>query len=64
MRFEIGIIGNMGVFFSLMALGLIGSRTFCGTLIDKGKTTQVIFSGTILSLILFPCSRVWALFPA
>jgi len=50
---ELGVSGNMGLFFSLMALGLIASRTFAGSLVDKGKTTQVIMAGTLIALVAF-----------
>lgn len=50
---EAGVSGNMGMFFSLMAVGLIGSRTFAGKLVDKGKITQVILAGTVVVMVAF-----------
>jgi len=50
---EIQVIGSMGLFFSLMAIGLIVSRTFSGTMVDKGKITQVISIGTIVVSLSF-----------
>jgi MFS family permease len=50
---EVGVSGNMGLFFSLMALGLIVSRTFAGSLVDKGKITQVIQTGAVVAMIAF-----------
>ena len=50
---EIHISGSMGLFFSLMALGLIASRTFAGSMVDKGKLTQVIAYGTLVVMFSF-----------
>ena len=50
---EIQVIGSMGLFFSLMAIGLIVSRTFSGTMVDKGKISQVISIGTIVVSLSF-----------
>jgi len=50
---EINIMRSMGFFFSLMAVGLIVSRTFSGTLVDKGKIPQVITVGTIIVALAF-----------
>jgi len=50
---EIGVKGSMGLFFSLMAVGLISSRTFSGSMVDKGKTTQAITYGTIVVMLAF-----------
>jgi len=50
---DIHIMGSMGFFFSLMAVGLIVSRTFSGTLVDKGKIPQVITGGTIIVALAF-----------
>jgi len=43
----------MGIFFSLMAVGLIGSRLFAGKLVDRGKLIHVIGYGTIVCLVGF-----------
>ena len=50
---EIGILSGVGVFFSLMAVGLIGSRLFSGKMVDKGKLLEVIAFGTIFSVAAF-----------
>jgi len=47
---ELGIKSGMGIFFSLMAVGLIGSRLFAGKLVDRGKMIHVISYGTIVCL--------------
>ncbi|NDV47461.1 MFS transporter [Paludibacter sp. 221] len=50
---ELGIQSSMGIFFSLMAVGLIGSRLFAGKMVDRGKLTWVIACGTIICLVAF-----------
>jgi MFS family permease len=50
---ELGIQTGMGVFFSLMAAGLIGSRLFSGKLVDKGYLTHVISWGSLICSIGF-----------
>ena len=50
---EIGILSGVGVFFSLMAVGLIASRLVSGKMVDKGKLLQVIAFGTIFSVAAF-----------
>lgn len=50
---ELGIQTGMGVFFSLMAAGLIGSRLFSGKLVDKGYLTHVISWGSLICSISF-----------
>jgi MFS family permease len=50
---ELGISGGVGLFFSLLAVGLIVSRTFAGTMVDKGKLTNVILYGSIVGLFTF-----------
>lgn len=50
---ELGVGGSMGVFFSLMAVGLIGSRLFAGKLVDRGKLLWVIACGTVICLVAF-----------
>lgn len=47
---ELGIQSSMGIFFSLMAVGLIGSRLFSGKMVDRGKLLWVIACGTIICL--------------
>ena len=48
---EIHISGSIGWFFSLMAAGMIVSRTFSGTMVDKGKIHHVITYGSIVVMI-------------
>lgn len=48
---EIGIHSGVGVFFTLMAIGLIVSRLFAGKLVDRGKLVRVIGIGTIICLV-------------
>lgn len=50
---EVGATGNLGFFFSIMAAGLIVTRTFAGTLVDKGKVVQVIKSGILILIAAF-----------
>ena len=47
---ELGITSSMGLFFSLMALGMISSRLFSGSLVDRGKLTWVIAVGTSICI--------------
>lgn len=47
---ELGIRSGVGVFFSLMSLGLVASRLFAGKQVDRGKLVQVIGAGTIVCL--------------
>lgn len=48
---ELGIHSGVGVFFTLMAIGLIASRVFAGKLVDKGKLVQVVNAGTMICLL-------------
>jgi MFS family permease len=50
---ELGLNSGMGIFFSLMAAGLIISRLFAGRLVDRGKLTQVIFVGSLICAATF-----------
>lgn len=50
---EIGINKGIGLFFSLMAVGLIISRLFAGKLVDRGKLVKVISVGSIITLFSF-----------
>lgn len=50
---QLGIESGMGIFFSLMAVGLIGSRLFSGKLVDKGYLTNVISWGAFVCSIGF-----------
>jgi MFS family permease len=46
---ELGIKSNLGVFFSLLAVGLIISRLFSGKMVDRGKLNRAIEIGLIIS---------------
>ncbi|MCX6308499.1 MAG: MFS transporter, partial [Bacteroidia bacterium] len=59
---EIQIHGSIGLFFSLMAVGLISSRTFAGKLIDRGKLLSVITSGQTIILLAFGILGLLGLF--
>lgn len=50
---ELGIKSGIGVFFSLMAVGLIGSRLFAGKMVDRGKLVKVVAYGTFVCIITF-----------
>lgn len=43
---QLGIEASMGIFFLLMAVGLISSRLFAGKLVDRGRLLAVIACGT------------------
>jgi MFS family permease len=49
----IGIEGGLGLFFTLMAIGMAVSRIFSGRQVDKGRITQVIAIGLCLVCICF-----------
>jgi MFS family permease len=61
---ESNISANLGVFFSLMAVGLMISRTFSGKLVDSGKILQVIIGGTAVSFIAFIIFSLTGIFHA
>ncbi|MDP4239143.1 MAG: MFS transporter [Bacteroidota bacterium] len=48
---ELGIKSGMGIFFSLMAVGLITSRLFAGKMVDRGKLIQVITMGILICIL-------------
>ena len=50
---EVGITNGMGIFFSIMAAGLIIARLFVGKLVDRGKLTNVIFMGSVICTCTF-----------
>ncbi|MDD3404705.1 MAG: MFS transporter [Paludibacteraceae bacterium] len=47
---ELGIAASMGLFFTIMAVGLIASRLFSGKMVDKGKIPLVINIGIVISI--------------
>lgn len=47
---ELNVQGSMGIFFSLMAVGLASSRLFAGKLVDRGRLVWVISLGTIICI--------------
>lgn len=50
---QVGLTSGIGMFFSLMAVGLTFSRLFGGKMVDKGKVNAVINWGTLLCVIGF-----------
>lgn len=50
---QVGLSSGIGMFFSLMAVGLTFSRLWGGKMVDKGKTVAVINWGTLLCVIGF-----------
>lgn len=50
---EIGIRSGVGVFFTLMAIGLGMSRLFSGKMVDRGKLVPVIAYGTLMGAVGF-----------
>ncbi|HEY5509022.1 MAG TPA: MFS transporter [Paludibacter sp.] len=50
---ELGIQSVMGIFFLLMAAGMIISRIFSGRMIDNGRLVQAIAYGTFFCAITF-----------
>ncbi|MEI7504962.1 MAG: MFS transporter, partial [Paludibacter sp.] len=50
---ELGIHSGVGIFFTLMAIGLTGSRLVGGKMVDKGKLVAVIAYGTGICLVAF-----------
>lgn len=59
---QIEIQGTTGLFFSLMAVGLIVSRTFSGKLIDRGKLVEVVVIGQIVTMVGFGIFGLLGLF--
>lgn len=50
---EIGVSVSQGLFFTLMAIGIAGSRIFSGQLVDRGYLRQIIKFSTILTIVVF-----------
>jgi MFS family permease len=48
---SIGLTSNSGLFFSVMAVGMILSRILSGKLVDKGFITQNVTKGIIIALV-------------
>ena len=48
---ELGINSGLGLFFTLLAVGLIISRMFSGKMVDRGKLNKAIEYGLIISAI-------------
>jgi len=48
---NLGIRSGIGIFFTLMAFGLVWSRILAGKKVDKGSLVKVISIGTFLCLI-------------
>lgn len=47
---ELGVGKELGLFFTIMAVGLVGSRLLSGAMIDKGKITNAIEVGLLISV--------------
>lgn len=47
---ELGIRSGLGVFFSLLAAGMIVSRMFSGKMVDNGKLNKAIEAGLIICI--------------
>ena len=54
---NIGLSSMSGFFFTVFAVGLIGSRLFSGSMVDHGKIVQVIILGMVL--IVIAISSLW-----
>lgn len=50
---ELGIKSGVGLFFTLMAVGLTASRFISGKMVDNGKMHQVVCWGTAFSILSF-----------
>ncbi|MCE1156001.1 MAG: MFS transporter [Bacteroidales bacterium] len=65
---ELGIQTDLGFFFSLLAVGLIGSRLFSGKMVDRGKLTNAIEYGLLISvagmILLASLQRLMPVWPA
>ena len=48
---ELSIHSDLGLFFTLLAIGLISSRLFSGRMVDKGKLTKAIEYGLLISMV-------------
>ncbi|MDD3194370.1 MAG: MFS transporter [Paludibacter sp.] len=48
---ELGIRTDLGLFFTLLAAGLIASRLFSGKMVDRGKLTNAIEYGLLISVV-------------
>lgn len=47
---ELGIDSGLGLFFSLLAVGLVVSRLFSGKMVDRGRLNKAIEYGLIISV--------------
>lgn len=48
---EIGVTANTGLFFTVMAVGLIVSRIGAGKRVDRGLVTRVITEGAVIAVV-------------
>ena len=48
---ELGIKSGIGIFFTLMSVGMIASRLVAGKMVDRGKISNVISSGLLFCCI-------------
>jgi len=50
---DLGVHNGMGIFFSLMAVGLTISRLIGGKMVDRGRLVQVVAYGTFFCMVAF-----------
>ncbi len=48
---ELGVKAELGLFFTIMAVGLVGSRLISGAMIDQGRIIQAIKIGLAVSVV-------------
>ncbi len=48
---ELGINSGLGLFFTLLAIGLVISRMFSGKMVDRGQLNKAIEYGLIISVV-------------
>jgi MFS family permease len=48
---ELGIDAGLGLFFTLLAVGLVISRLFSGKMVDRGRLNKAIELGLIISVV-------------
>ncbi len=48
---DLGLTSNSGLFFTVMAVGLIVSRLFSGKRVDRGEVTQTIGKGMFIAIV-------------
>ena len=56
---EVGIEGGSGLFFTLLAIGLISARIFSAQWVKRGQLTRNIGAGMIITIIGFSLFTFW-----